>query len=168
MGSTSDAFIDGKNADDILAIPKGSRPDPSSYLKPDFIKNHLSTFEEGGSYLVPKEALDKYGRELIGRPDGNQFVMNNSEMNNLLVKADGDLTVIETELGIPAGLWKNKELVRIDIPISKELNLRMPNGNEGGANELWLPGGKLPNGYREAVINQISIKHYSETIINIK
>ena len=89
-------------------------------------------------------------------------------MDNLLAKANGDLTVIETELGIPSGLWKDKDLVRIDIPNPKQLDVRIPSGNEGGANELWLPGGKLPKGYSEAVLNQIPQANYKETLTNIK
>lgn len=32
-------------------------------------------------------------------------------------------------------------------------NLRMPRGNEAGANEAWIPGGYLPEGIPEAVLN---------------
>jgi hypothetical protein len=42
------------------------------------------------------------------------------------------------------------------------LNLRMPSGNEAGANNLWLPGGKLPTGQSEAVVNQIPKGAYTE------
>jgi len=31
--------------------------------------------------------------------------------------------------------------------------LRMPSGNEAGANDQWLPGGLLPDGMPEAVID---------------
>ena len=70
--------------------------------------------------------------------------------------------------GIPAGVWKNKDIVRIDIPNPKELNARIPSGNEGGANELWQPGGKLPQGYLENVIDQIPQGKYIETLTQIK
>jgi hypothetical protein len=29
----------------------------------------------------------------------------------------------------------------------------MPSGNETGANDLWIPGGRLPDGNLEAVID---------------
>jgi len=32
-------------------------------------------------------------------------------------------------------------------------NLRIPSGNEAGANEMWVPGGYLPEGMPEAVID---------------
>lgn len=44
----------------------------------------------------------------------------------------------------------------------------MANGNEGGANELWLPGGDLPTGRSEAVIEQIPLGDYTEIITNIQ
>jgi hypothetical protein len=44
----------------------------------------------------------------------------------------------------------------------------MPSGNEAGANELWLPGGLLPKGYKEAVINRIPKGKYIETLTDIK
>lgn len=36
---------------------------------------------------------------------------------------------------------------------SELTNLRMPSGNEAGANEHWIPGGYLPTGIPEAVID---------------
>ena len=58
---------------------------------------------------------------------------------------------------------------RIDIPNPRELNLRMPSGNEAGANEFWIPGGKLPTGNLEAVIDadNISPSQYTVTPIDI-
>ena len=44
-------------------------------------------------------------------------------------------------------------MLRIDIPYDEKLNLRIPSGNEAGANSQWIPGGKLPAGGREAVID---------------
>ncbi len=53
-------------------------------------------------------------------------------------------------------------IVRIDVPSPRPLNLRMPSGNELGANPLWIPGGKLLNGELEAVIDQIKREQYVE------
>jgi hypothetical protein len=91
--------------------------------------------------------------------------MAKKEMNALLDKAHGEIAIIELELGIPAGLWKNNRLVRIDIPKPKRLHIRIPSGNEMGANELWIPGGKLPNGYSETVIDPIPQGKYRETVV---
>ncbi|HTE40783.1 MAG TPA: hypothetical protein VK629_08130, partial [Steroidobacteraceae bacterium] len=54
------------------------------------------------------------------------------------------------------------EMVRIDIPDAKQPGVRMPSGNEMGANDQWLPGGKLPTGYDEAVTNQLPKGSYVE------
>lgn len=138
------------------------RPEPSTYLSRDAIETHLANFDRGGSYLVPKEALDRYGRDLLGRPDNTQFIMTKAEMDQVLARANGDVSVIETQLGIPSGAWQGKDLVRIDVPAPRDLNLRMPSGNEAGANPLWIPGGKLPTGQLEAVVNSIPKGQYVE------
>lgn len=39
-------------------------------------------------------------------------------------------------IDITPGRWHGKQLVRIDIPNAKSLDLRMPAGNENGANPL--------------------------------
>jgi len=44
----------------------------------------------------------------------------------------------------------------------------MASGNEIGANELWISGGKLPRGYSEAVINSIPKNSYVEIQTRIK
>ena len=41
----------------------------------------------------------------------------------------------------------------------------MASGNEVGANVLWLPGGLLPTGYKEAVIDRISKGKYKASLI---
>ncbi|MBF0312799.1 MAG: hypothetical protein HQK50_03565 [Oligoflexia bacterium] len=56
-------------------------------------------------------------------------------------------------MGLGHGQLDADELVRIDVPRPKDHNLRIPSGNERGANESWRPGGKLPNGNSEAVID---------------
>ena len=94
------AFKSGFSKESILVIPKGSRPNPSTYLKEEYITSHLAKFDNGASYLVPKSALDNYGRALIGRPDG-QFVMSKLDMDNLLAKANGDLPASASILLVP-------------------------------------------------------------------
>lgn len=160
-------FLKGFNREKILKIPKGQRPNPSVYLPKEYIQNNLKLFDEGASYLVPKSVLDKYGRELIGRADG-QFVMSGKEMDALLFKAEGKISYIKKELGIPERWWNNEDIVRIDVLKPKKLNISIPSGNESGVNELWLPGGKLPKGYLEAVLNAIPKNLYKETKLNLR
>lgn len=165
--SVAKVFKKGHSKYEIISIPKGKRPLPSNYLKWRYRHRHQRNFRRGASFLIPKYILDKYGRATLGRQDG-LFVMSRKEMDDLLQKANGKLAFIETELGIPAGLWNNTVLLRIDIRRPKRLHLRIPSGNETGANELWIPGGKLPNGYLESVVDPVPEGKYVETVIILK
>ena len=109
--------------------------------------------------------LERYDGDSIGKADNSQFIMTKAEMDSVLTKSHGDLSRIEHELGIPSGAWKHRVLVRIDIPKPKKLRLRMASGNEVGANVLWLPGGLLPTGYKEAVIDRIPKGKYKASLI---
>jgi len=159
------AWLDTWDAQKVLAIPKGKRPLPSTYLHGSYISYQLSLFRSGASYLVTKKALDDYGRDTLGYPDNTQFVMAKQEMDAMLQKTARNVAAIEIELGIPAGSWQGKTLSRIDIPNPEALHVRLPSGNEMGANNLWLPGGKLPTGYSEAVIDRIPKDKYVESTL---
>ena len=160
-------FRRGMSRKGILMIPKGKRPAPETYLKRRYIRRHLKNFKAGASCIVSKELLERYHGDSIGKADNSQFIMMKSEMDSVLMRSHGDLSRIEHELGIPAGAWRHRVLVRIDIPKPKKLKLRMPSGNEIGANVLWLPGGLLPTGYKEAVIDRIPKGRYKATLIEI-
>ena len=53
--------------------------------------------------------------------------------------------------------------VRVDIP--KPINIRIPFGNESGANSQWLPGGYTGGGITEATINSPIVGEYIVNII---
>jgi filamentous hemagglutinin len=59
---------------------------------------------------------------------------------------------MEQALGLPEGFFDNGA-VRVDIPLSGSEGLRIPSGNEAGASDQWIPGGNLPTGISEAVID---------------
>ena len=160
-------FRRGMSRKSIQNIPKGKRPAPETYLKRRYIRRHLKNFKAGASCIVSKELLERYHGDSIGKAANSQFIMMKSEMDSVLMRSHGDLSRIEHELGIPAGAWKHRVLVRIDIPKPKKLKLRMPSGNEVGANVLWLPGGLLPTGYKEAVIDRIPKGRYKASLIEI-
>ena len=136
--------------EEITTIPKGARPDPSEYLSSEYIKNHLSQFDNGASRFMTQKNLDKYG---IGQRDGTSFVMPKTEADKLLESTQGNAPALETALGLPSGFLESNKMVRVDISNPQELNLRTPSGNEAGANEFWIPGGKLPTGNSEAIID---------------
>lgn len=45
-----------------------------------------------------------------------------------------------------------KYLWRQDIDDVSKCNLRIPNGNESGANSFWIPGGYTSGGVPEAIV----------------
>jgi hypothetical protein len=44
----------------------------------------------------------------------------------------------------------------------------MPSGNEAGANEYWLPGGRLPEGMPEAVVDGSGVPPEDLTVIDLQ
>lgn len=148
-----DGPTDGLTAekrDEIIAMPKGGRPDPSEYLSSEYIQNHLQKFNDGATRFMPESNLEKYG---IAQRDGTSFVMPSHEADAMTAATRGDLRAMENELGLPHGFLDSNKIVRIDISDPDEFNLRVPSGNEAGANEQWIPGGALPNGASEAVVD---------------
>lgn len=148
----------------ILAIPKGERPLPSTYLKRKYIKHHLRKFEKEGvaSRIVSKNDFVNFG---VGKPDKGktEFVGLKSEIDFLL-----SLPLIEqaNKLGIPVEQLQNGYLLRINFSLSDDYKVFMPSGNEFGANPKWIPGGKLPTGLHEAIIRTEGMKlnvHYFVT-----
>jgi hypothetical protein len=148
-GTTGPA-LDQATIDRIKAIPKGSRPDPSTYMSQDQIDEHLAKFDKGASRFMTQSNLAKYGPS---QRDGTSFTMPGSEADALIAKANGDPNALEDALGLPRGTLENNPLVRVDVPNPRSIGLRVPSGNEAGANDLWIPGGKLPDGASEAVID---------------
>jgi RHS repeat-associated protein len=136
--------------DQIKAMPKGARPDPKTYMPESQIKSQLSQFESGASRFMTKGNVDKYGP---AQRDGTSFLLTRKEADELLASTKGDKRALEDALGLPKNFLDTNELVRVDVPDPKSLNLRIPSGNEAGANDYWLPGGKLPDGNLEAVVD---------------
>lgn len=51
------------------------------------------------------------------------------------------------------GSSTTNKIVRSDVAERRDYNLRIPSGNEAGANSDWIPGGLLPDGLPEAVFD---------------
>ncbi|WP_238116209.1 RHS repeat domain-containing protein, partial [Vibrio cincinnatiensis] len=136
--------------DEIIVLPKGSRPNPNEYLSKEYQEEILSKFDNGASRFMTKGNMAKYGP---AQQDGTSFVMPKSEADKLIQSTGGDKRKLEDALGLPENFLDDNELVRVDIPEPRNLNLRIPSGNEAGANDLWIPGGKLPDGNTEAVVD---------------
>jgi hypothetical protein len=142
--------ISDELSNEIIATPKGSRPDPTTYLPPDYIDRQIHLFDDGASRFMTSENFNKYG---IGQADGTSFVLPKSEVDALMRETGGDPRAMERALGLPDNYFAEHPVVRVDIPHSGLDGLRLPSGNEAGANPQWLPGGKLPTGTSEGVID---------------
>lgn len=143
-------------------MPKGVRPDPATYMPTDVIDAQLSQFDDGASRFMLQGKFAKYGPAQV---DGTSFVMTRQQADLLLQSTGGDVRAMEDALGLPSGSLDSDQLVRVDIPAPRDLGLRIPSGNEAGANDFWIPGGKLPNGNLEAVIDLggVPVSRYSAT-----
>lgn len=149
--------------DYILKIPKGLRPNPNTYLSYSYTINHLNKFQNGVSIIMGMDSYLKYinTHNLIGREDNTCFVMPTYICDEIDRISNGDISIYEKILSFDNGYFKNQHgLVRLDIKDIKGLNLRIPSGNELGANEYWIPGGYTMGGIPEAVCNLIP-KHKS-------
>lgn len=146
---------------DILLTNKGLRPDPSTYLSDKYIKEHLAQFDDGITVLQTQDAYSDHSEKngFVGIPDDNTlFVLPKKSFDELLIKANGDVSIIEKSLGFDEGYLRDYEnFVRIDVDNISDLNIRIPSGNEIGANNLWTPGGYTSGGFPEAVTNTIPL-----------
>ena len=143
---------------EILAIPKGERPDPATYLDKKYMERHLKQFREGVSFVM---GLDNYvmyvlARKSIGREDNSCFVMPKSVCDEIAKASKGKIAVYEQALGFEPGYFRGHGgLVRIDVIDVADLHIRIPSGNEAGANSWWVPGGYTSGGVPEAVSDLI-------------
>ena len=166
-----DSGLTQSQIEDIINTPKGSRPDPSSYLSQEYIDAHLAQFDDGVSVIQTEWAYSRYSETngFVGVPDDNSlFVMPKNYCDDVIARANGNISIIEKELGFPEGYFSDGGgLIRIDAPNTSELNIRIPSGNETGANKLWIPGGKTSGGVPEAITNTIPLKDTIITRIDV-
>jgi hypothetical protein len=146
IGERSQPNIPKEKVDEILNTPKGSRPDPVTYLSDEYIANHLKEFESGVTRIATEQPTGSIG------PKSGTFAMPSSVADDLIAQAGGDIAKLEELLGLPVGSLGNNP-VRVDI--SEPTGLRMPSGNEMGANREWVPGGYTSGGIPEAIIDQV-------------
>lgn len=140
---------------DSIVSWKGDAPDPSEYLDGDYIKQHLAQFENGASRIYFSDSLHANGP---GQRDHSTFVFPTSELQKILDETGGNANEIADRLGIERKWFfdDNGDPVPVEVrhfDPSELTNLRMPSGNEAGANDNWIPGGHLPTGIPEAVID---------------
>lgn len=155
-----DALRDGWRTDtdwtpDAVVSWKGDAPDPGDYLSDDYIRQHLARFDDGASRIYFSDTLHAYGP---GQRDNTTFVFPTDELQKILDETGGDANQIADRLGLEREWFfdSNGNTVPVEIrhfDPSELTNLRVPSGNEAGANDKWIPGGYLPTGIPEAVID---------------
>jgi len=134
---------------EALSLPKGSRPNPNTYLDAGYISNHLGKFDDGAVRFTTQSNIDNYGT--LGPAEA--FTMPKSEFDDLIAQTGGDLSQIESVLGLDAGMLTNGDAVIAWVKKEDFSGLKMPSGNEGGANANWIPGGVTSGGVSEAVLD---------------
>ena len=140
--------LDSGVIDKILSMDKGLRPEPSTYLAEEYINGHLVLFRDG---------VTKIMREAPTRPLGSPlgtFIMPKLVADELIAKSRGDVSELERLLGLDPGELGDSP-VRIDL--QNPAGLRMPTGNEAGANSQWIPGGYTKGVIPEAIIDQVPV-----------
>jgi len=145
----------------ILKIPKGSRPNPKTYVNSEYLTKHFAEFDEGATVIQTEWAYTNYSEAngFVGVPDDNTlFAMPTKYADKVIQNSNGNINYIEEKLGFPKGYFKyGGGLVRIDIEDLSDLDLRLPSGNETGANSLWITGGETSGGVPEAILNTVPL-----------
>ena len=113
---------------------------------------------------MTSDALEDFG---IGHRDGTTYVFPSRELDGLMEATGGDRRALEHALGLPDGYFDVDGVVRVDVPDPRSFDLRVPSGNEAGTNNQWIPGGFLPTGMPEAVIDGADVLPGDLTITDL-
>ncbi len=135
----------------IVNTPKAERPHPSEYLNPTYSEQHLAPFKDGVTKIMGSEPNGQLGRD-------STFVMPTSVADKVIELSQGDPRKLETLLAVPGGTFGSNP-IRVDS--TDFTGLRIPSGNEGGANEQWIPGGFTAGGIPEAVVDPLTVGSYT-------
>lgn len=159
---------------------KVARPDPATYLDPTYIEQHLSLFDQGAVSFITPPGLERFtvgfnNSVFHGRTEG-LFVLPATWAKEMISEARSDpsvaaekqgtpewrhelLKVVEQKMGIPTGCWSNgnTKLLAVFIENPRDLNLRLVNGREQGANVEWRPGGYTLGGVPEAMVDKVPL-----------
>jgi hypothetical protein len=80
------------------------------------------------------------------------FVLPKSYVAQGITDSGGDVRKLEQLLGLDKGYLGDNPVL---VEVAKPTGLRMPSGNEPGANLRWTAGGYTSGGVPEAVVDQI-------------
>ena len=99
--------------EDNVSVPKGDRPDPSTYLSQEYIDAHLAQFDDGVSAIQTKWVYRGYSEinGFVGVPDDNSlFVMPKKYCDDVISRANGNISIMGKELGFPEGYFSDNGL----------------------------------------------------------
>lgn len=141
--------LSSKKTKEIVETRKGQRPEPSTYLPSWYQKQHLDLFNSGAVRVVDKEKVAKYGT--LGPPGSGIFCFPKSYVDEVINSSEGDMRFIEEKLGLDDGYLNSGNIGFAEIPSPK--GVKIPSGNEPGANPQWMPGGYTSGGIPEAIVD---------------
>ncbi|MCD3375493.1 LXG domain-containing protein [Streptococcus equi subsp. zooepidemicus] len=142
------------------------RPDPSSYLAPEYIEAHRRQFDNGAAKFQKFKPNVTYQKGIVGDELGNSFWLSKDHADIIQDIAKGDNRLYETLLGFDEGYLGDGPLYRLDVSpeVISEKGISIPSGNEKGANSWWRPGGRTyPGDMPEGVMKDISTKKGEHT-----
>src|SRR5699024_12321504 len=104
------------------------RPDLRSYLSNRYVREHRRQFEDGVSRFQGADGYNRYGpyRNDPNGGDGKGFVLPSSEVDRILARANGDLRVVERELGLPEGQFGDGPISVLDFPAARPRHVEIP------------------------------------------
>ena len=146
---------DGWTPKDVVGAGKGDRPNPSDYLDDDYIRTHLDQFQNGGTHFYRTGSLEGYGPGNNMAADGSNttYIFPTDKLDELMQQVDSPEDLGEA-LGLGRDFFAGGDVQVRDFAPHELDGLRMPSGNEGGTDaDKWIPGGYLPSGIPEAVID---------------
>lgn len=142
--------------DSIVDAGKFNRPVPESYLDADYIARHLEQFENGATRIYVTDTLQNYGpgnNRVPGNTTNTTYVFPTDQLDALMQQADTPAELADA-LGLPPDFFEGADVQLRDFDPDELAGLRVPSGNEGGTDpQRWIPGGYLPSGIPEAVID---------------
>ena len=142
--------------DDVIDAGKGNRPNPNEYLDADYITNHLDQFANGATRIYKTDSILDWGpgnNQVPGNATNTAYVFPTDQLNALMDQVNSPTELAEA-LGLPKNFFEGADVQLRDFAPEDLAGLRMPSGNEGGTDvDHWIPGGYLPSGIPEAVID---------------
>lgn len=147
---------DGLTPDQIVNAGKGNRPHPSEYLDEDYISQHLDQFKGGATRIYKTDSLLDWGpgnNQVPGNTTNTAYVFPTDKLNELMDQVNSPQDLAHA-LGLPSNFFDGGDVQLRDFGPDELSGLSMPSGNEGGTDaDKWIPGGYLPSGIPEAVID---------------